>query len=57
MFNNVDTKDNIGYVSIYMKFWKRKNWEKKKKRQIRSKLPEAVGWRMGLIANGNEGTL
>lgn len=31
MFNNVD-KDNIGYVSIYKKFWKRKT-EKKKKRQ------------------------
>lgn len=56
MFNNLDTKDNIGYVSIYMKFWKRKNWEKKET-EIRSKLPEAVGWRMGLIANGNEGTL
>lgn len=31
--------------------------EEKKETEIRSKLPEAVGWRMGLIANGNEGTL
>lgn len=28
MFNNVDTKDNIGYVSIYMKFWKGKTEKK-----------------------------
>ena len=33
--------------------------EKKKKREteIRLKLPEAMGWRMGLIANGDERTL
>ena len=35
------------------------NEKKKKKREteIRLKLPEAVGWRMGLIANGDERTL
>ena len=58
MFSNLDTKDDIGCVFIYMKFWKGKKWKKKKREtEIRLKLPEAMGWRMGLIANGDERTL
>ena len=30
---------------------------KKRETEIISQLPEAVGWRMGLIASGDEGPL
>lgn len=42
MFNKCITKDNIGYVSIYMKFEKGKT-EKKKRVNFRSAHYMAVG--------------